>query len=52
MQMETISKITDEKKDKALEWMGLEFYYYDGLQPKISPTKHFSRQCTYITFGY
>ena len=25
--------------------MGLKFYDYDGLQPKISPPKHFSRQC-------
>ena len=31
----------------VLEWMGLKFYDYDGLQPKISPPKHFSRQCTY-----
>ena len=21
----------------VLEWMGLNFYYYDGLQPKMSP---------------
>ena len=26
--------------------MGLNFYDYDGLQPKITPLKHFSRQCT------
>ena len=25
--------------------MGLNFYDYDGLQPKITPPKHFSRQC-------
>ena len=25
--------------------MGLKFYDYDGLQPKISPPKHFSPQC-------
>jgi hypothetical protein len=30
----------------VLEWMGLNFYDYDGLQPKITPPKHFSRQCT------
>ena len=29
-----------------LEWMGLNFYDYDGLQPKITPPKHFSRQCS------
>ena len=28
-----------------LEWMGLNFYDYDGIQPKLSPPKHFSRQC-------
>jgi hypothetical protein len=28
-----------------LEWMGLIFYDYDGLQPKITPPKLFSRQC-------
>ena len=25
--------------------MGLNFYDYDGLQPKVTPPKHFSRQC-------
>ena len=30
----------------VLEWMGLKFYDYDGLQPNISPPKHFSQQCT------
>jgi hypothetical protein len=25
--------------------MGLNFYDYDGIQPKLSPPKHFSRQC-------
>ena len=30
----------------VLEWMGLNFYAYDGLQPKTTPPKHFSRQCT------
>ena len=25
--------------------MGLKFYDYDGLQAKIIPPKHFSRQC-------
>ena len=29
-----------------LEWMGLNFCDYDGLQPKITPPKHFSRQLT------
>ena len=29
----------------ALEWMGVNFYDYDDLQPKISPPKHFSWQC-------
>ena len=29
----------------VLEWMGLKFYDYDGLQPKTTPPKHFSRQC-------
>ena len=28
-----------------LEWMGLNFYGYDGLQPKTTPPKHISRQC-------
>ena len=32
-------------KNYVLEWMGLNFYDYDGLQPKITPPKHFSRQC-------
>jgi hypothetical protein len=32
----------------VLEWMGLKFYDNDGLQPKISPPKHFSRQCIYL----
>jgi hypothetical protein len=27
--------------------MGLNFYDYDGLQPKITPPKHISRQCMY-----
>ena len=31
----------------VLEWMGLNFYDYDGIQPKLSPPKHFSRQCTW-----
>ena len=26
--------------------MGLNFYDYDGLQPKMTPPKHFSQQCT------
>ena len=26
--------------------MGLNFYDYDGLQQKITPLKHFSRQCS------
>ena len=30
----------------VLEWMGLNFYDYNGIQPKLSPPKHFSRQCT------
>ena len=30
----------------VLEWMGLNFYDYDGIQPKLSPPKYFSRQCT------
>ena len=25
--------------------MGLNFYGYDGLQPKTTPPKHISRQC-------
>ena len=25
--------------------MGLIFHDYDGLQPKITPPKHFSREC-------
>ena len=29
----------------VLEWMGLNFYDYDGLQPKITTPKHFRRQC-------
>ena len=29
----------------VLEWLGLHFYDYDGLQPRITPPKHFSRQC-------
>ena len=29
----------------VLEWMGLNFYDYDGLQPKTTPPKHISRQC-------
>ena len=29
----------------VLEWMGLNVYEYDGLQPKTTPHKHFSRQC-------
>ena len=29
----------------CVEWMGLKFYDYDGLQPKISPPKHYSQQC-------
>ena len=33
-----------------LEWLGLYFFDYDGLQPKITPPKHFSRQCTYIFY--
>ena len=27
---------------------GTQFYDYDGLQPKITPPKHFSRQCTLL----
>ena len=34
----------------VLEWMGFNFYDYDGLQPKITPPKHFSWQCTYLKF--
>ena len=26
--------------------MELNFYDYDGLQPKVTPPKHFSRQCS------
>ena len=26
--------------------MGLNFYDYDGLQPKTTPPKHISQQCT------
>ena len=29
----------------VLEWMGLNFDDYDGIQPKLSPPKHFSQQC-------
>ena len=29
----------------VLEWMGFNFYDYDGLQPKNTPPKHFSWQC-------
>ena len=32
----------------VLEWMGLNFYDYDGIQPKLSPPKHFSRQCNTV----
>ena len=31
--------------------MGLNFYDYDGLQPKITPPKHFSRQCRITHFN-
>ena len=31
----------------VLEWMEVNFYDYDNLQPKITPPRHFSRQCTY-----
>ena len=34
-----------------VEWMGLNFYDYDGLQQKITPPKHFSRQCTTSDIG-
>ena len=27
---------------------GTQFYDYDGLQPKITPPKHFSLQCIYL----
>ena len=29
--------------DYVLEWMGVNFYDYDNLQPKITPPKHFSQ---------
>jgi hypothetical protein len=29
--------------------MGLNFYDYDGLQPKNTPPKHISWKCTYLT---
>ena len=32
----------------VLEWMGLNFYDYDGLQPKTTPPKHISRQCSIL----
>jgi hypothetical protein len=28
--------------------MGQNFDDYPGFQPKITPLKHFSRQCTYL----
>ena len=31
--------------------MGLNFYDYDGIQPKLSPPKHFSRQCIIVLIG-
>ena len=34
----------------VLEWMGLNFYDYDGLQPKTTPPKHISRQCKSLFF--
>ena len=34
----------------VLEWMGVNFYDYDVLQPKITPPKHFSRQCMWKSF--
>jgi hypothetical protein len=29
----------------VLEWMGLNFYDYDGLQPKMTHTKHSWGEC-------
>ena len=32
--------------------MGVNFYDYDGIQPKLSPPKHFSRQCTWTKYTH
>ena len=32
----------------VLEWMGLNFYYYDGLQPKMSLGIINEHECTYL----
>jgi len=32
----------------VLEWMGLNFYYYDGLQPKMRAAIINERECTTI----
>ena len=32
--------------------MGLKFFDYDGLQPKITPPKHFSRQCNTLALPF
>ena len=31
-----------------LEWMGLNFYYYDGLQPKIRAGIINEHECKYL----
>ena len=36
----------------VLESMGLNFHDYDGLQPKITPPKHFSRQCNTLALPF
>ena len=36
-----------------LEWMGLNFYHYDGLQPKMSAgiINEHEHECMYIELG-
>ena len=48
MQTELISKITNEKKDLALEWLGLNFDYYDCLQPKMSVGMIYEHECSHL----
>ena len=41
-----------KQKKIFLEWMGLNFYYYDGLQPKISAGMIKEHECISEILSY
>ena len=48
-------KMADSKKlvtNYVLELMGLNFYYYDGLQPKLRAGIINEHECNWLGFGF